>query len=152
MRVVEQPGTVQAFEETALFAKLPAFVGTIDEDADKVERIKKKEWPEHDRFIDIGSRVRKGQVLAGLRIPELDQEWEQKKALVKQAESEVVQAQKADAAARAGVAAAEAGITEAEAGVERAQAVYERWQKEVARVTKLVSGGVDTGQTLDETQ
>src|SRR5437773_1432113 len=52
-RVIEQPGTVQAFEETALFAKLPGFVGKIEEDPDKLERIKKntdkKEWPEHDR-------------------------------------------------------------------------------------------------------
>lgn len=155
-RVVGQPGTIQAFEETALFAKLPGFVGKIEEDPDKVERIKKntdkKEWPEHDRFIDIGSRVKKDWVLAELNIPELNKELEQKKALVKQAGSEIVQAEKAHAAAKAGVGSSEAAVTEAEAGVDRAQAVFERWQKEVTRITKLVASGVDTGQTLDETQ
>jgi multidrug resistance efflux pump len=155
-RVVEQPGTVQAFEETALFAKIPGFVGKIEEDPDKLERIgkntDKKEWPEHDRYIDRGSRVRKSQVLAELKIPELERELDEKKARLKQAGSEIVQAEKAEAAAKAGVASAEAAVTEAEAGVDRAQAVYERWQREVTRIEKLVKGGVDTGQTLDETQ
>jgi multidrug resistance efflux pump len=155
-RIIEQPGTIQAFEETALFAKLPAFVGTIAEDPDKLERIgkntDKKEWPEHDRYIDRGSRVKKDQVLVELRIPELEKELAERKALVKKAGSEVIQAEKAAEAATAGVGSAEAAVTEAEAGVDRAQFVYERWQKEVNRVTGLVKGGVDTGQALDETQ
>ncbi|HJZ59208.1 MAG TPA: efflux RND transporter periplasmic adaptor subunit [Gemmataceae bacterium] len=154
--VIEQPGTIQAFEETALFAKLPAFVGKIAEDPDKLERIKEntdmKEWPEHDRYIDRGSRVKKDQVLVELRIPELEKELVEKKALVKKAEAEVVQAEKAEAAATAGVASAKAAVTEAEAGIDRAQALYERWQREVARVEKQVKSGVDTGQALDETQ
>lgn len=144
-RVVEQPGTVQAFEETALFAKLPAFVGKIAEDPDKLERIgkntDKQEWPEYDRYIDRGSRVKKDQVLAELRIPELEKELVEKRARVKQAESEIVQAEKAEAAANAGVAAANETVTEAEAGVVRAQALYDRWQSEVNRIAGLVRGG-----------
>jgi HlyD family secretion protein len=155
-RIIEQPGAIQAFEETALFAKLPGFVGKIEVDPDKLERIKKntdkKEWPEHDRFIDIGSRVKKGQLLVELRIPELDKELAEKKARAKQAASEVVQAEKAHLAATAGVASAVAAVAEAEAGIDRAQFIYERWQKEVNRITALVKSGVDTGQTLDETQ
>ncbi|HJZ57965.1 MAG TPA: efflux RND transporter periplasmic adaptor subunit [Gemmataceae bacterium] len=145
-RVVEQPGTVQAFEETALFAKLPGYVGVIADDPHKKDR------PPHDRQIDIGSRVKKDQVLAELTVPELEQELKQKQALVEQAEAEVVQAEKALAAAGAAVESAKALVTEAEAGVERAQAVYERWQLEVNRVSKLVTGGVDTNQVRDETQ
>src|SRR5262245_7961632 len=57
-RVVEQPGVVQAFEETALFAKIPGFVGKIEDDPDKKDR------PPHDRQIDIDSRVKKDQVLS----------------------------------------------------------------------------------------
>lgn len=145
-RVVEQPGTVVAFEETALYAKLPGLVGRVEADPDKKDR------PAHDRQIDIGSRVKAGQVLAVLAIPELDEEWQQKGALVKQAEAEIVQAQKAEEAAKAGVAAAEALVTVAEAGVDRAQAQSERSQKEVARITKQVAGGMDTSQALDDTQ
>lgn len=143
---VDQPGTAQAFEETALFAKFPGFVGSIADDPDK------KDHQPHDRQIDIGSRVKKDQVLAELSIPELDQEWKQKKALVEQARAEVVQAEKLSIASGAGVTLANEGVTEAQAGVERAQAGYERWELEVARVKKLVADGVDAGQTLRETE
>jgi HlyD family secretion protein len=145
-RVVEQPGTVTAFEETALHAKFPGFVGKIEDDPDKKDR------PAHDRQIDIGSRVKVNQVLAVLAVPELEEEWKQKTALVKQADAEIVQAEKAEDAAKAAVVAAESLVTVAEAGVERAQALYERWQKEVDRITKLVGGGVGDSQTLDETK
>src|SRR4051812_4655917 len=57
-RIVEQPGAVRAFEETELFAKLAGFVRAVAADPDKKDR------PPHDRLIDIGSRVRAGQVLA----------------------------------------------------------------------------------------
>jgi RND family efflux transporter MFP subunit len=145
-RVVEQPGTIQAFEETALFAKLPGYVGRVADDPDKKDRAP------HDRQIDIGSRVKKDQVLIGIAIPELDQEYKQKVSQVKQAEAEVVQSEKLLAAAEAGVDTFRAAVAEAEAGVERAQAVYDRWVLEMTRVSKLVSGGVDTSQTRDDTQ
>lgn len=144
-RVVEQPGTVQAFEETVLHAKLSAYVGAIADDPDKKDR------PPHDRQIDIGSRVKKDQVLVDLAIPELEEEWKQKKALVKQVTAEVVQAEKADVAARAAVTAAAAMVTEAEAGVGRAQALYDRWQSESNRIASLVKGGIIDSQTRDET-
>jgi HlyD family secretion protein len=154
-RVVEQPGTVQAFEETALYANLTGYVGAVADDPEKVERIAKntaaKEWPDHDRFIDIGSRVKKNWVLARLTVPELDEEVNQKEALVRQAAAEVVQAEKALAAAAASVASATAAVAEAEAGVDRAQALHERAQKEVDRVAKLLTGGVGDLQTRDET-
>ena len=145
-RVVEQPGTVQAFEETALQAKLSGYIATLADDPEKKDR------PEYDRFIDIGSRVKKGQLLARLSIPELEEEFKQKTALIKQAEAEVTQAEKALAAAAANVVATHAMVAEAEAGVERAQALYENWQKELDRITKLVSGGVGDIQTRDQTQ
>jgi multidrug efflux pump subunit AcrA (membrane-fusion protein) len=145
-RVVEQPGTVEAFEETELLANITGYVEMIEADPEKKDRA------EYDRSIDIGSRVKSGQVLARLSLPELEEEFKEKIALVKQAEAEVTQAEKAHAAAGAAVTAAAAMETEAEAAVERAQAVYDRWQLEVARVEKLIKDGVDVGQTLSETQ
>jgi multidrug resistance efflux pump len=145
-REVEQPGTVEPFEETVLRANITGLVGSVEEDPAKKDR------PPHDRLFDIGSRAKRGQVLAKLAVPELDREFDQKQSLVKQAGFEVVQAEKALAAADAGVNAATALVAETEAGVDRTQALVERWQKEVARITKQVSGGVDTTQALDETQ
>ena len=34
-RAVDQPGTVQAFDETAVFAKIPGFVAALADDPDK---------------------------------------------------------------------------------------------------------------------
>src|SRR5262245_22126398 len=50
-RVVEQPGTILAFEETALCANLSGYVDAVAEDPNKLTH------PPHDRFIDIDSRV-----------------------------------------------------------------------------------------------
>jgi HlyD family secretion protein len=145
-RTVEQPGTVQAFEETALYAKVPGYVGSITEDPNKKGHVS------HDRQIDIGSRVVKGQILAELHVPELDKEWKQKMALVKQAEAEVIQSERAFDAMTEGVSAARAAVAEAQAGIARSQAMYDRWQAEVTRLTSLVKKGVFEQGPLDETR
>ena len=74
-RVVEQPGAVEPFEETRLFAKIPGFVKA---DRDRPEQDRRRHRP----AIDIGSRVTAGQVLAELAVPELEEEAKQKEALV----------------------------------------------------------------------
>ena len=145
-RIVEQPGTVQPFEETVLVAKFPAYVKSIAVDPAKAER------PEYDRLIDIGSHVSAGQLLAELAVPEWDEEFKQKQALVRQAEAGVTQSQKALVASNAGVTAAGAKVAETQAGLTRAQALSDRWQSESARVSRLVSGGVIDSQSQDETQ
>ena len=102
----------------------------------------KKDRPPHDRQIDIGSRVNKDQVLIHLSVPELDREYAQKDALIKQAESEVVQSNKALAAAKEGVEAASAQAIEAKEGELRAEALHDRWQGEFKRISTLVKEGV----------
>jgi multidrug efflux pump subunit AcrA (membrane-fusion protein) len=144
-RVVEQPGAVHAFEETVLYARVGGYVRELAPDPARADH------PPHDRGIDIGSRVKRDQVLAELAVPELEEEFKQQEALVRQADAEVTQAKKALAASAAGVAAAKAHVTEAEAGFGRAQAVYVRWQSEAERIGRLVTGGVIDTQTRDET-
>lgn len=144
-RTVEQPGSVQAFEETVLYPKIPGYVRTLAADPAKAAR------QAHDRLIDIGSRVKAGQLLAELSVPELDEEYKQKEAMVRLAEAEVVQSKKALAATDAAVLAAKALVTESKAGLGRAQALYERWKSEAERVNRLVTGGVIDSQTKDET-
>ena len=78
---VRQPGTVQAFEQTPIFAKISGYV---------------QEWK-----VDIGDRVRKNQVLATLWIPEMEDDLRQKEALVEQAAAEVELAENAVPAAEA---------------------------------------------------
>lgn len=145
VRVVEQPGTVHAFEETVMIARVAGYVRALAVDPNKKDRLP------HDQLLDIGSRVQKGQVLAELAVPELEEELKQKEALVRQSEAEVTQSQKALAASAAGVASAEAMVGESKAGLSRAQALYDRWESEFERVGRLVTGGVIDNQTRDET-
>ncbi|GIW84374.1 MAG: hypothetical protein KatS3mg107_0034 [Gemmataceae bacterium] len=138
-------GTTQAFEETALCARIPAYVRSIAEDPDK------RNHPSYDRSIDIGSRVKGGQVLAELAAPELEEEQKQKAAFVRQVEAEIFQAQKALAVAEAAVAAAKAQAGQARAAASRAQALYDRWHAEMERINRLVASGLIDTQTRDET-
>lgn len=144
-RTIEQPGTVHAFEETILYPKVPGFVATIAADPAKAKR------PEHDRSLDIGSRVEAGQLLAELAVPELNQDLVQKEALIRQAEAEVLQCEKAAVAAEAAVEASKSAVDETRAALARAQALFDRWQSESTRVAQMVTDGVIDAQTKDET-
>ena len=130
-RTVEQPARVEAFAQAPLLAKIAGYVKAI--------------------HADIGDRVKAGQPLADIDVPELEEELRQKQALVAQAAAEVEQARKLLAAAGANVGSATAAVAEAEAGRKRARANFERWQSEAGRVAKLVEKRVIDEQTRDET-
>src|SRR5207302_914096 len=102
--------------------------------------------------VDIGDRVHKGDVLAELWVPEMEEELKQKQALVAQSQAEVVQAQEAYKAALAGVETAKAIVQEVQASRAKAQANYERWQTEYKRVQDLVQRKIIDEQTRDETR
>jgi multidrug efflux pump subunit AcrA (membrane-fusion protein) len=130
-RTVEQPARVEAFAQAPLLAKIAGYVKAI--------------------HADIGDRVKAGQPLAEIDVPELEEELKQKQALVAQAAAEVEQARKLRVAAEAHVATAVAAVAEAEAGRKRARANFDRWQSEAGRVAALVEKRVIDEQTRDET-
>ncbi len=143
-RAVEQPGSVRAFEETLLVAKLPGYVRTLH--ADIGQRVK------GPRFDSSGQEAAPGELLAELAIPETVEESREKQAMVRLAAAQVEQARKALAAAEAGVTSAEASVAEAKAGLGRTQALVDRWESESKRVAGMVqSGALDAG-TGDETR
>jgi RND family efflux transporter MFP subunit len=127
-----QPGQIEAFEQTPLFAKLPAFVEKL--------------------HVDIGDRVEAGQPLVDLFLPELKDELRQKEAAEVQAKAEIELAQAAIGAAEAAVATAAANVSAAEAGKIRATADFVRWQSQYARIRGLVSGGALDRKLEEETQ
>jgi RND family efflux transporter MFP subunit len=137
-RVIEQPGSVRAYEETPLYAKLAGYVKAVK--------------------VDIGDAVEgpsssaPGTVLAELSIPELEDEGRQKDALIELAAAEVEQAKEAVTIAQAGVETAGAQIVEARAGVTRAQANLARWKSEAARVAEMVRSKSLDPQTGAETE
>ena len=64
-----QPGQIEAFETTPLFAKFPSYVQKL--------------------HVDIGDRVKADQLLVDLFLPELKDELHQKEAALAQAQAEI---------------------------------------------------------------
>jgi multidrug efflux pump subunit AcrA (membrane-fusion protein) len=129
---VGQPSFIESYEQTAIYAKLAGFI---------------EKWN-----VDIGDRVKKGDVLATIYIPELLQEHAQKKAQVEVDRSLVDQAVKLVEVADENLKAAIATVKEARATVGKYTALVKRWQSEVDRETKLVADGVVDKQILAESR
>jgi multidrug efflux pump subunit AcrA (membrane-fusion protein) len=122
-RSVGQPGSVQAFEQTSIVARIPGYV---------------RKWN-----VDRGDRVRKGDVLAELSVPEMVSELELKT-------EQVAQARKALAVAAAQVDTARARVLEAEAALARAEATHAYWKGQSERFGGLVKKNVLDQQTGEE--
>ena len=100
--------------------------------------------------MDIGDKVKKGDVLATLFVPELVEDFGTKKATVKLDEERVELARKMVEVADADVKAAEARLAEAKAILAKYQAEVDRWDTEVKRLTHEVNRGVVDPQILLE--
>ena len=87
---IEQPGFVNAFNQTALFAKVTGYI--------------------EDYYVDIGDEVKSGQVLATIFVPELKETHDQMVEQVKLDKQLVVVAEKSVQNAKAEVAEAKAKV------------------------------------------
>src|SRR5579872_2029962 len=142
IRWTVQPGQLEAFEETPLYAKLAGYVEKMHVDiGDRVT------GPQLD---DEGKVVREGQVLAELAVPELNEEYDQKAAAIGQAKAEVQQAVAAIKVAKSAEASARSKVEEIEAVVEQTQADYEFAQSEFVRLKKLADRGSVTREVAEE--
>lgn len=109
-RVIERPAHIEAFEETPLVVRIAGYVQKVN--------------------VDIGDRVRKGDVLAELHVPEMEVEVKQKDAMVRQAEAEVKLAKD---------------------HVPLAEAEFKRFKSQAERFAKVGSGVLDK-ENIEETQ
>ena len=132
LRSTQQPGQIEPYEVTAIYAKVSGYV---------------EKWT-----VDMGAKVTKGQALAVLSVPELDAEAQQKQAMVEESEAKLFQAQASEEVARANLASAGAKLTEVRAGTKRADADLARWQAEFKRVEQLFKEHAQTGSLVDETR
>jgi RND family efflux transporter MFP subunit len=125
-----QPGHVEAFESTAVHAKLAGFVERVE--------------------VDIGDTVKAGDVLARIAVPELVAERDQKAAMVERAVAEVRRAESNRKVAAADRRAADARAAEAAAAIARADAEVQRRQYELKRTEQLVQESAVTAAVGDE--
>lgn len=135
-RQLRLPGELLPFQDVAIYAKVQGFVETIT--------------------VDRGSMVRRGQLLARLRAPELDTQRREAEA-----RASAVQSQKVEAAAR--VASIRAQRVEAEARLATDEATYKRLKSASAipgvvagNDVEIALGSVESGrarvQALNETE
>jgi len=129
-RNIEQPGQIEAFERTALFTKIPGFV-------------------KHYHF-DIGDRVRKGQLLAELWVPEVVEDLHQREATIIEAEALIVQAREMLRVAEAKVTQANATLRFSEASQLKAEATKMWWRLEHKRVSRLVERGASPREEMEQ--
>src|SRR5262249_30199778 len=130
VRVVGQPSFVESYEHTSIYPKLVGYI---------------EKWN-----VDIGDKVKKGDVLATLFVPELVEDFGTKKATVKLDEQRVDLALKVVEVAQADVKAAEASLAEAKAILDKYQSEVDRWDTEVKRLKREVDRGVVDPQILLE--
>jgi membrane fusion protein (multidrug efflux system) len=153
-RAISLPGSVQPLEETVIYARASGYV---------------RKW-----YVDIGDKVKDGQLLAELDTPELDQELDQARAQLNQAQASLVQSkanrelsqanlQRYKQLAPSGVVSmAELDQRQAmaqvdEASVTVAQATIAAQQANIRRLTQLKSfarviapfGGTVTQRTIE---
>ncbi len=105
---LELPGTLLAMNEAPLYARVDGYIKS--------------------RFVDIGVKVKKGQLMAELDTPELDQQ-------IRQAEAAIAQSQ--------------ATVKQQDAGVRQAKANSQLASITAGRTRKLADEGVLSKQELD---
>lgn len=130
-RVVEQPGRIEAFEQTPIYAKISGFVKEVQ--------------------VEIGSRVKQGDLLAVLHVPEMTEELKHKQGLVTQAQLEIRQAETFVAVANSKIQTAESLTQEVQAARKRAEANHQYWKSQSERFTQLVKNSVLDKQSEEET-
>jgi HlyD family secretion protein len=130
VRTVGQPSFIESYERTSIYPKLTAYI-------DK--------W-----IVDIGDKVKKGDVLARLFVPELVEDSVTKNAMVKLDEERIELAKQVVDVADADVKAARARLAEARAILAKFEAEIERWDTEVKRLKNEVNRGVVDPQILLE--
>ena len=129
-RELTLPAAVVAYEEVRLFSRLSGFVQKVQ--------------------ADIGDRVKKGQVLAVIAVPEVEAKLMQKKALVVQAEAEVQRAQLLVREASAALSNLSAQVEAAEAGGKAARAQLEYRRKQFERYKELGKAGTVDQRIVEE--
>jgi len=129
-RTSTQIGTVQAFEEADLYAKVSGYLSKLN--------------------VDYGSRVKQGQVLAEIDDPEVFKEKERSAAMLVQGEAKVQQAEARIKVAKAFYKAAQATVVQSQAEIERTAATRSYRDKVLQRFTELAASRSVPQQVVDE--
>jgi RNA polymerase sigma factor (sigma-70 family) len=127
-RTVGQPSFVESSRRTPIYARESGYI--------------------EKTMVDIGDRVKSGDVLATVLVPGLVEKAAAKTEAVRRAEQRLELARKQVEVAEAEVNAARAAVAEAKAIVVKYQAEVDRWDVEVERLDREVKRGIVDHQVL----
>jgi RND family efflux transporter MFP subunit len=131
-RTIEQPASIHAFETVDLYAMVSGYLKS--------------------QAVDIGSRVKKGEVLAEIDVPRDAKAVEEADSLVEQARARVDQAESLVDVAEAQLDAAEATVNQAISEVDRLKAERVLAEKQFSRVSGLAAERAADQRLVDEQQ
>ena len=131
-RTTTQPCSVLAFESVELQAAVSGFLKTLN--------------------VDIGSKVKKDEVLAEIEVPELVSELKHRKAVVEQAAAKVKQMKARRDAAKAELNASLAAVKQATAAVASAKATLSYRKQQYTRISELAASRTIEDRVKDEYQ
>lgn len=131
-RITVQVGSIQAYETVSLFAKASGFLKTQN--------------------VDIGDKVKKGQILAIVDVPELEKQVERNAAAVDQAKARVSQMRTKISITKADLEAAKAKEIEANANAKSATAWVKFRSRQYDRMKELFSLKSIEEKLVDETK
>ena len=131
-RTVRQPGTALAFDKAALYAKVSGYLVR--------------------QAADIGDRVKQGDLLAEVDVPELFKAVDQAQAAVAQAQAKTQQAKAFVSSAEADQLSVAARLQQVEADLPKFTADRTYRQKEFARISDLARNQVVDRKLVDEQQ
>ena len=132
VRVVGEPSYIEAFDRSSVFPKLTAHI---------------KEWK-----VDIGDKVKKGQTLATLLAPDLEEEFKTRQATVVLGRERTAAAKEMVKVVQSDLKAAEARLNAAKLALTKNQAEVHRWEVEVTRLRREVDRGVVDPAVLAESR
>jgi HlyD family secretion protein len=130
LRTIQQPAIIHAFESVDLYAMVSGYLKS--------------------QSVDIGSIVKKGDVLAEINIPRDTKDYEEAVALVARAKAQIKQAEAKVKVAQAQREAAAAAEKVAESELATLKARREYSEKQHARVKALVAQQAVDAKLLDE--
>lgn len=129
-RICVQPGTVEPFEAADLFAKASGFLV--------------------EQSVDIGSRVKKGDVLARISVPEYEKAVQRDAARMRNSEAKVKQMEAHLAAAKAEAKAADAAVALARVMVKAKTSYRQYREKQLTRMKELAKERAIEARVVDE--
>ena len=135
VRTTSQPGTMESYDFADLYAKVSGYL---------------EDQSLHGAPVDIGTEVKRGDVLAVIEVPELLEEMHRAEAAQQQAEAEVVQAKSRVDTANAEADAAEAAIDLAKAEVGKTASYLKFRNIQVDRIKKLFDQRAIDARLVDE--